>query len=824
MWGNHLHNVRTVYNGKPLSELFHGQAPDLHDLRVFGGKVHVLYQAPERQRLHIGKMAPRTRECVYLGHKLGTKGALVWDPHAQRVLTSRDVTYDETAPYYAPAPPPKELTSHVNEEEVLFPIAEPPLLLPAAETSSLPVLSSPELVPPAPGPAHPISPAPVPVQTESVLPTPDQAPEPGSTIPPAGTTPDSPVGIVALPRETLASEPTPVDAVPEVEPKESQPKGGKGPQRQQTRMRKTAEERLLKWSHEVGAREPSARLRGLPPQANRTVTDHQAVPIPTTVAEALQGPQAKEWQAALAAEMQSMRDNDVWELVPRPEKINIVGSKWVLALKVNEKGEVERYKARLVAQGFTQRKGVDYNEVFASVIGKTSTRVVLHIAAHRDMEVDVSDVSTAFLNARLQEGVYMKQPPGFEDPEHPDWVCRLKKSLYGLKQAARCWFQELSSFLVDQGFEAHPLDPCLFTKVDEAGNLLMILVYVDDLVMAADKREQLDAFKQALGDRFAIKDLGPIKFYLGLEVERERDKRELRLHQRGYIQEVLARFNMSECNPTKTPLEVNHDLSVEAPFAVGEEQEMRQVPYAELIGCLMYIMVCTRPDLAFPVSLLARFMAEGAYRRKHWEAAKRVLRYIKGTMEWGLVLGGSAPIVLSMAADSSWGDCLQTRRSSQGYVATLGASPVSWKSQRSEAVAKSTAEAEYYAVGQAGREIVFLRNLLEYLGYPQTKATVLQCDSQSAQAIVHGEGITNRTKHIDIRHHWIREQVQKGIVSMQHVPSEENTADLMTKALGIERHTQLAKHLGLVPLASRAMGGCQKERAGEPFGSHSSPP
>jgi hypothetical protein len=302
----------------------------------------------------------------------------------------------------------------------------------------------------------------------------------------------------------------------------------------------------------------------------------------------------------------------------------------------------------------------------------------------------------------------------------------------------------------------------------------------------------------------------------GLEVERERDKRELRLHQKGYIQEVMACFNMSDCNPTKTPLEVNHDHLVEAPFAVGEEQDMRRVPYAELIGCLMYIMVCTRPDLAFPVSLLARFMAEGAYRRKHWEAAKRVLRYLKGTMEWGLVLGGSAPILLSMAADSSWGDCLETRRSSQGYVATLGACPVSWKSQRSEAVAKSTAEAEYYAVGQAGREIVFLRNLLEY---PRTEATELQCDSQSAQAIVHSEGISNRTKHIDIRHHWIREQVQKGILYMQHVSSEENMADLMTKALGIERHTQLAEHLGLIPLASRAMGGCRKKKAGGAAGS-----
>jgi hypothetical protein len=249
----------------------------------------------------------------------------VWDPHAQRVLTSRDVTYDETAPYYAPTPPPKELTAHVNEEEVLFPVAEPPLLLPATDTSSLPVLPSPEPVPSIP-------------VLDQAGPASDPVPKSVSTIPP-DTTPDAPEEIAAPPQEM--PEPEPFSAVPEVEPRESQPKGGEGPRGQQKRSRRTAEDRLLKWSQEVGAREPSARLRGLPPQANRTVTDHQAVPIPTTVGEALQGPQAKEWQAALAAEMQSMRDNDVWELVLRPEKVNIVGSKWVLALKVNEKGEVE---------------------------------------------------------------------------------------------------------------------------------------------------------------------------------------------------------------------------------------------------------------------------------------------------------------------------------------------------------------------------------------------------------------------------------------------------------------------------------------------------
>ena len=242
------------------------------------------------------------------------------------------------------------------------------------------------------------------------------------------------------------------------------------------------------------------------------------------------------------------------------------------------------------------------------------------------------------------------------------------------------------------------------------------MVYVDDLVLGADDRGQLDEFKRVLGAKYLIKDLGNIKYYLGLQVERDREQKLMRLNQQGYIKDVLAKFHMSECATAKTPLDAGHELTVIEPFAPDEEEEMKKIPYAELIGCLMYIMVCTRPDLAFPVSLLARYMADGAYRRKHWVAAKRVLRYLKGTQDWSLILGGKEPIILTMEADASWGDCKESRRSTQGYVAGLGASPVTWKSQRSDAVALSTAEAEYYAAGQAGREILFLRQLLEHLG------------------------------------------------------------------------------------------------------------
>jgi hypothetical protein len=234
---------------------------------------------------------------------------------------------------------------------------------------------------------------------------------------------------------------------------------------------------------------------------------------------------------------------------------------------------------------------------------------------------------------------------------------------------------------------------------------------------------------------------------------------------------------------------------VEEPFREGEEEEMKQVPYAQLVGSLMYLMTSTRPDLAYPVSVLARYMADGHHRKKHWVAAKRVLRYLQGTKTLGIVLGGPTPIQLHVSTDSSWGDCMTSRRSTQGFVTTLGMSPISWKSQRSEAVALSTPEAEYYAVGQGGREAKFLRMLLKSVGYEQEDPTPLACDNQSTLCISKNTGMSQRTKHIDLRHHWIREAIEEGDLALHYVPTERNPADIMTKALGDVKHRKLLSQL-----------------------------
>ena len=395
-----------------------------------------------------------------------------------------------------------------------------------------------------------------------------------------------------------------------------------------------------------------------------------------------------------------------------------MGSKWVFAFKYNEAGEVARWKARLVAQGFKQRPGIDFDETYASVINKATIRTVFHIAAQKGMHLHQMDVKTAYLNGELEEEVYMRQPPGFEDSDHPDWVCKLKKSIYGLKQSARCWYQKLKETLVQMGFEVNPVDSSLFQRTTN-GKTFYVLVYVDDLILAAECEHELIRSKKAMSDRFTMTDLGEVSYYLGLHVLRDKAKRTIFLHQRLCIQEILEKFNMSDCKPIKTPLPAEHDLTLKEPFKDADEDEMKSVPYTQLVGCIMYIMTCTRPDLAYAATLLSRFMADGAHRRKHWSAAKRVLRYLKRTQDHGIVLGGEGSLELKVAVDSSWADDIGDRKSTQGYVATLGLGTVTWKSQKSEVVALSTAEAEYYAAGQGGRETLFLRQLLATLGYPQ---------------------------------------------------------------------------------------------------------
>jgi len=360
--------------------------------------------------------------------------------------------------------------------------------------------------------------------------------------------------------------------------------------------------------------------------------------------EAMGRPDAFKWGEAEVKEVTVLKDMNVATVVDLPPGKAVIRGKMIYAYKYSETGEVERHKARYVAMGCMQEEGRDYHSDALSQAQsrKDTIRAVTHIGASRGMKFESMDVVGAYLAADLEEEVYVTQPEGYEDPQNPHGVWRLHKALYGLKQSARAWYGRLSKYLQSLGFEINPVDPCLFQREVE-GKLMFVLVHVDDLGLVADCPQQLAKFKEDMGREFNMKELGETRFYLGIHFSHHPELRMVHLHQARYIQQLLEQFNMKDAKVAATPMEENHTLTLVEEPEPGELEEMAGVPYAKLVGCLNFLSYCVRPDISCPVSILSRFVAEGKARKKHWDAAKRVLRYLKGTPTHGVTLGGQPP-------------------------------------------------------------------------------------------------------------------------------------------------------------------------------------
>ncbi|CAI7900758.1 unnamed protein product [Closterium sp. NIES-54] len=375
-----------------------------------------------------------------------------------------------------------------------------------------------------------------------------------------------------------------------------------------------------------------------------------------------------------------------------PPGANIVSGMWIFRVK-RPPGSLPAFKARYVARGFRQRKGVDFFQTFSPTPKMTTLRVMLHVAVQRDYELHSLDFSTTFLQGSLHEEIWLRRPPGFTGsfPAGTQWS--LRRPVYGLRQAPREWHDMLRMTLAALGFAPSTADPSLFLRTDATLPPFYVLVYVDDLVFATADTEVLAHVKSELQKRHTCRDLGELTSYLGLRITRDRAQHTITLTQSHMVQQVLQRFDFTYSSPHSTPLPTGHSLSAPP----SDESVEPSGPYPELVGCLMYLMTCTRPDLAYPLSLLARYVAPGRHRKMHWDAAKRVLRYLCSTSGMGLVLGGRARVVLTGHADASWVDDLATQRSSQGYTFSLGSGSVSWRSTRSSSVLSSSCEAEIYA-------------------------------------------------------------------------------------------------------------------------------
>jgi hypothetical protein len=453
-----------------------------------------------------------------------------------------------------------------------------------------------------------------------------------------------------------------------------------------------------------------------------------------------------------------------------------------------------------VAKGYSQLYGIDYTETFAPVVRFSSLRAILAIAAAADYEIHQMDVKTAFLNGDLDEDICMQQPDGYRaGGQQANYVCKLNKSLYGLKQAGRAWNKKMHTALVELSFTSLHSDSCVYIQRN-SGAVMYVLVYVDDLLLVTNDTARLTNTKAALSSRFDMKDMGEAHFILGVQIRRDRAKRQLFLSQAEYIRTVLERFGMQDCRPTATPMATGTKLLKAAPTVndASGAQDMANVPYSSAVGALMYAALATRPDIAHAVTALCQFMAEPTI--THWLAAKRVLRYLHGTRQHQLVYGwnGGRPQPLYGYSDSDWGNDVNDRRSFTGWVFLLHDGAVSWQSIKQPTVALSSVEAEYMAATQATREAVWWRAFLSELGMPSTNTTtIIHSDSQGAIALSKNPEHHKRTKHIDIQHHYVREQVAAGSVVLPYISTEEMVADVLTKPLAAERHAKLAGEMGV---------------------------
>ncbi|GJY96432.1 retrovirus-related pol polyprotein from transposon TNT 1-94 [Tanacetum coccineum] len=524
---------------------------------------------------------------------------------------------------------------------------------------------------------------------------------------------------------------------------------------------------------------------------------------PSTLQEALNNPDASFWKEAMQEEIEALHKNKTWELVPLPGGRKPIGNKWVYKIKRNGDDQVERYRARLVVKGYAQKEGIDFNEIFSPVVRMTTIRVVLAMCATYDLHLEQLDVKTAFLHGNLEEEIYMLQPEGFKQKGKENLVCRLNKSLYGLKQAPRCWYKRFDSFIRSLEYNRLHADPCAYFKRFGNNDFIILLLYVDDMLVAGPNKDRINKLKAQLAREFEMKDLGPANKILGMQIHRDRVSRKIWLSQKSYVKKILQRFNMQDCKPISTPFPTDVKLSSKmSPSSEKERMEMSRVPYASAVGSLMFAMICTRPDIAHAVGVVSRYMAEPG--RGHWEAVKRILRYIKGTSDVALCFGDSDLIVKGYV-DSDYAGDLDGSKSTTGYVFTLSGGIVSWVSKLQSVVAMSTTEAEYVASAQASKEAVWLKMLLEELGHKQEKITLF-CDNQSALYLARNPAFHSKTKHIRVQYHFIREKVEEGTVDMQKIHTDDNVADYLTKAINCDKFIWCRSSCGLAETLKQLPG------------------
>ena len=511
---------------------------------------------------------------------------------------------------------------------------------------------------------------------------------------------------------------------------------------------------------------------------------------PSTIQEAKSSDHAAEWKVATDAEYNSLIENKTWMLVELPAGRRAIGCKWVFKLKYDVDGRVERFKARLVPKGYAQKYGIDYDEIFSPAVRFSSIRPLLAFAVQHDFLIHQMDVETAFLNGKLDEEIYMQQPEGYVKPGEENLVCKLEKSLYGLKQSSRCWNKAFRESVETLGFTQASADPCVFIRKKDT--LTIIAVHVDDLMILAQNILEMQRLKDSLKLQFKMKDMGELHYYVGASIVQDKEGKQVYLHQgQQYIEKMLKKFGQTEAKSVSTPADCNVKLQKEDSVS----RPVDTISYQSIVGSLLYAAITTRPDIAQAVGVVSKFCANPT--QSHLTAAKRILRYLKGTVNLGLSYKRCADGNLIGYSDADWAGDVDERHSTSGNVFLLAKGAVSWLSKKQATVALSTAEAEYVALSAATQEAIWLRRLLADVGEPLEDPIVINEDNQGAIAIAKNPVGHARTKHIDMRYHFVREGVQNGAIILKYVASGDMIADILTKPLPKHPFEKFVIELGM---------------------------
>ncbi|KAJ9560566.1 hypothetical protein OSB04_005726, partial [Centaurea solstitialis] len=501
---------------------------------------------------------------------------------------------------------------------------------------------------------------------------------------------------------------------------------------------------------------------------------------PLKVVDALADP---DWFMAMQEEINQFVRLKVCRLVPRPEGKSIIDTKWIFKNKKDEDNIVVRNNARLVAKGYRQQEGIDYNETFAPVARIEAIRMFLAYAAHKDFTVYQMDVKTAFLNGVLKEEVYVSQPEGFVDQDHPDHVYILDKALYGLKQEPRAWYDSLSQFLVESGYSKGKIDNTLFIK-REGEHIMLVQIYVDDIIFGSTCPNFCETFSKLMMTRYEMSMMGELNFFFGLQVKQL--SAGIFINQAKYIKDILKKYNLENAKIMKTPMSPSCALDSDP-----DGTAVDVTTYRGMIGSLMYL-TASRPDIMFSTCLCARYQSKP--KESHLKAVKRIFRYLKGTVNLGLWYPKGSGYELTGYTDADHGGCKLDRKSMIGHIQFLGDKLVSWESKNQNCVSLSTAEAEYVAAASCCSQIIWMRTQLRDYGFKFDKIPIY-CDSKSAIAISCNPVQHTKTKHIDIRYHFIKDHVEKGTIELYFVNTEFQLADLFTKVLDEKRFNFLITKL-----------------------------